>query len=196
MASTVAAGTTSSTRPTPTSVGQHTSPAKFTGSNLDLYEPLGVPQARGVHHFGADERRDHHRILEWELAAVGQADLAGGDPFHGDVEDPLDLLSAEEHAQQLLPAGQPADPEVPRERLGADVGDRHLQLLLAQVVGGIEEELVGGAEAGRALGCGDHHRTGVVHQPCPALGGVDRPLQGGDGVSVAARPEPELLRSW
>src|SRR6266545_3622304 len=55
-------------------------------------------------------------------------------------------------------AGQAADPEVARERLGAHVGDRHLQLLLAQVVAGVEDELVGGPETGRALGGGDHHR--------------------------------------
>jgi hypothetical protein len=59
-----------------------------------------------------------------------------------------------------------------------------------ELVGEVEDELIGGAEAARALGGGHHHRPRVGQQPPPALAGRHRPLQGGDGMGRAAGAGP------
>jgi hypothetical protein len=155
---------------------------------LDVDEALGVAEIRALDHVGADERRHDHRVLERHGPAVGEDDLAGRDLRGRHVEDAVDLLALEEHAEQLLAAGQPADPEVPRERLGAHVAQRDLELVLLELVGHVEDELVGGAEAGGALRGGYDHRARVVEEAGPAFGGADGPVEVGDPVRVAARP--------
>src|SRR6266540_4759322 len=82
------------------------------------------------------------------------------------------------------PPGQAADPELAEEGLGGHVADRHplLEPVLAQLVGDVEHELVGGPEAPGALSGDDHHWSGIGQQPLPAFGGGQGTLQGGDGM--------------
>ena len=102
-----------------------------------------------------------------------------------------DLLLVQEHAQQRLAVRQPADAEVPEERLRGDVGqlDLLLQPGLAQLVGDVEEELVGRAEAAGTLGGADHDVAGVGRGSAASLPGVDGVLEGGDGEGVAVGAE-------
>ena len=79
-----------------------------------------------------------------------------------------------------------------QERLGGHIGDRRplLEAVSAELVGEVEDELVGGAEAAGALGGGHHHRPGVGQQPLPAVGGRQGARQGGDGMGRAAGAGP------
>ena len=78
--------------------------------------------------------------------------------------------------QQRLAVRQPADAEVAEERLGGDVGELDLlvQTSLAQLIGGIEQELVRRAETARALRRGDHHIARIGEEAAPGLSGADR----------------------
>jgi hypothetical protein len=132
--------------------------------------------------------------VEWQPAAVGQPQLPRHDLGDGGAQDGLDAGVLEEHAQQPLPTGQPADAEVAQERLGGHIGDRGPlgEAVLAELVGEVEDELISGAEAAGALGGGHHHRPGVGQQLFPAVGGGNRARQGGDGVGRAAGPAPGI----
>ena len=109
----------------------------------------------------------------------------------GGVEHGGDVFLLQEHAQQRLAVGQPADAEVPEERLGRDVGELDLLLEtgLAQLVGDVEQVLVGRAEASGALGGTDDDVARVVEEPSPAFAGVLGVIQGRDRVGVAVRAQ-------
>jgi hypothetical protein len=59
------------------------------------------------------------------------------------------------------------------ERFGADVAQRDAQPVLLELVGDIEDELVGGAEARGALRGGDDDRARIVEEARPADSGID-----------------------
>jgi len=86
---------------------------------------------------------------------------------------------------------QPTDPEVPEERFARDVRQAHppLESRLAELVGGVEEELVCGAEAARTLRRPDDDVARLGEEPPPPLAGVDGVLESGDRVGVAAGAE-------
>ena len=108
----------------------------------------------------------------------------------------LDALFLQEHAQQLFAVREPADAEVAEERLGGHVGELDLlvQPGLLQLVCGVEEELVGRAEAACPLACGDDDVAGIVQEALPGracsiglgeCGDGDRVLgEAGDHVDV------------
>lgn len=89
---------------------------------------------------------------------------------------------------------------MPQERLGGhksdgcDVG----QPCLVDAVLDVEEELVGGTEAGAALGGADHDRAGVLQEAVPRFAGqlcalAVRHIPDGVHCPVAAdRPRPGL----
>jgi len=97
------------------------------------------------------------------------------------------------------PARQAADAEVADERFGGDEGQRHLlgQLGLAQLVGGVEQELIRRAEAARALRRADHDRARVVEKfpPCGArpFGVTQRRDRLGVAIGAQARHDIELV---
>ena len=125
------------------------------------------------------------------LGAVGQHESALVDVVDGGVEHGGDVLLLQEHVEQRLAVGQPADAEVPEERLRRDVGqvDLLLETGLAQLVGHVEQVLVGGAEAAGSRGGTDDDVARVVQEPPPALAGVHGVFQRGDRVGVAVRAE-------
>jgi hypothetical protein len=103
----------------------------------------------------------------------------------------LDPGHPKEHPEQLLSAGEPADPEVPRKRLGAHVvdGDALREPVPFELVRDVEDELVRRTEAGGALRGSDHDRARLVHEASPPLGRVHGSLERGDRVRVAAASE-------
>jgi hypothetical protein len=107
------------------------------------------------------------------------------------TEAVVDVLAAQEPAEQGLAVWQPADAEVPEERLGRNIRelDLGLEAGLAQPVGHVEQELVGRAEATRTLRCRDDDVAGVLQQAAPPLTGPHGILERGDrdGVVDQAR---------
>ena len=90
---------------------------------------------------------------------------------------------------------QAADAEVSEEGFCRDVGEFDLlvQPCLPQLVCGVEQELVGGAEATRTLGGRDDDVTRVIQEPAP---GDPRPLglgERGDGVGVLLEPGNDVV---
>ena len=73
-----------------------------------------------------------------------------------------------------------AEAEVPEERLGRDEGDgRYVgEAGLVDLVLDVEEELVGGAEAGAALGGADDDGSRVGEEALPCLAGEQRRARG------------------
>ena len=140
----------------------------------------------------AQERGDDHGVGEVEAGAVLEDHAALVDVVDGGVDHRGDPLLAHEHAQQLLAVRQAADAEVPQLGLGCHV--RQLDLLLetglAELVGHVEEVLVGGAEATCSLGGADDDVTGGVEEPAPAPPGPLGVEKRGDRVGVAARSQP------
>src|SRR5215472_2652151 len=132
--------------------------------------------ARGPDDLLADERRHDHGVGEVDLRAVAEHQAPVVDVVHAGVHDRGDVLFLHEHGQQCLAVRQPADAEMPQKRLGGDVGelDLPLQAGLAQLVGDVEQVLVGGAEAAGALGCADDDVAGRLKEPPPARTGPDR----------------------
>jgi hypothetical protein len=61
----------------------------------------------------ADERRDHHRIRRRDLRAVGEHQCVRCDVGDRRPEPGVDVLPAQEHAQQRLAVRQTADAEMP-----------------------------------------------------------------------------------
>ena len=161
---------------------------------------LVVGQARG----GADdllarERRHHHGVPERHAGSVGQLDPVTGDLLERHPGACGDALLLQEHVQQLLAARQAADAEVADERLGGDEGQRHLLLQLgpAQLVGGVEQELIRRAEAARALCRADHDRAWVIEKLPPRgarpFGVTQRRDRLGVTIWAQARHDVELV---
>jgi hypothetical protein len=78
---------------------------------------VGQPRHR-LHHLLAQGRRDAHRVGEPQRPTVSQQELARRHLRHRRAGQGLDAFLPEEHAEQPLAAGQPADVEVAQERLG------------------------------------------------------------------------------
>ncbi len=137
---------------------------------LDGDVPARVRQPRRVtDDVLAEERRNRHRITERNDALVAQYHPVRFDGFDRDPDVGADPLLAQERAEQSFAARQAAHPEMPQERFGCDEGQRYAagQPQLAQLLGGVEQEFVGGAETTGALGRGHHDRAWVVQELRP-----------------------------
>ena len=125
------------------------------------------------------------------LGTVGQHQAALVDVVDRRIEHGRDVLLLQEHVEQRLAVGQPADAEVAEEGLRRDVAqvDLFLETGLAQLVGHVEQVLVGGAEASGPRGGTDDDVTGAVEEAPPSLPGVHGVFQRGDRVGVAVGAE-------
>ena len=81
-----------------------------------------------------------------------------------------------------------AEAEVAEERLRRDERDRHAvcEAGLAELVAGVEQELVGRAEARAALRGADDDRAGVLQEALPGVAREDRVVEVADRLRVAA----------
>ncbi len=85
-----------------------------------------------------------------------------------------------------------ADAEVAEERLGGHVGELHpiLDARLFQLIGHVEQVLVGGTEAPGPLRCADDHIAGIVQEFAPSPAGLHRIVERRDRMSVSVGSEP------
>ena len=77
----------------------------------------------------AQERRHDHGVAEGDLLTVGELHRAVVDVVDAHRDLGVDALLLEEHPEQLLAVGEPADAEVAEERLGRHVVQAHAVLL-------------------------------------------------------------------
>ena len=128
---------------------------------------------------------------ERSVVELGDVHRAGLDAAHLGVGDPLDVALAHRRLEHRLGVAYATEPEMADVGLGGDEGHRDAVAdpALAQVGFHDEGELVGRAEARRALHRADHDRTGRRDEPVPDLGRLRRMIDVADRLGVAARTE-------
>ena len=121
-------------------------------SLVETFSPKDEGEGGAAGEGGGDGEDD---IVALERAAVVEGEPTVIDVVHTDVHDGVDPFLLEEHLEQPLPVGQPTDTEVAEKRLWRHIGHGGLLLQprLAQLVGEVEQVLVGSTEAAGAL-CG------------------------------------------
>ncbi len=142
-----------------------------------------------------------HRELERQLVRLfhlavvvefARDELVGLDLVDLGVDDPFDVALPHLGFEHALGVADAADAEMADIGLRRHEGHRHLvaDAPLAQVGVHDHGELVGRAEAGRALHRADHDRAGILAEFLPAIVGRRRVIDVADRIGVAFGPEP------
>ena len=146
------------------------------------------------------ECRDHHRELERHLVGLfrlavlvdfGHTHLVGIDLVDLGIDDPFDVALAHFRFEHALGIADAANAEMADIRLRGDERHRHLvaDAPTAEIRVHDHGELVGRAEAGRALNAADDDRAGILAEFLPALIGRGRVVDVANRFGVVLGPE-------